>query len=1073
MQKNTVFTICVLLILNAGIQKIYAQQYTTIFKHLTIDDGLSQNSINCIYQDKNGFMWIGTQDGLNRYDGYNFIQYRNERSNDKSISNNYIWNLYEDESNVLWIATFGGGLNSLNLRTGEINRFEVKPNDANSFPSNRLFSITEYPKGTLWIGSNEGLIKFDKKTKESTLFLSQKTADNALKDNYIGVVALAENGFLWLRSDEGLTRFNTKTNKADYFKKAPYSNAFDLGEIYDIKNKGETLLIACRAGLLEIDPIHKTDKLLVSAEAIKIDNRAPLFQKILSLQNNRYVIGTNAGLLIFDKKTNKTYRFQNEATDEKSLSHNNILSLLKSKDGILWIGTRNGLNKIENENPDFIHVRKIIGRNGLSNKNVNSFIEENDSLVWVGTTDGLNLYNKKSNTFRVFRKNNTNQHALKTNYILCLFKDSKGNKWIGTRRNGFYKIEGSVNTTFQFKNMEFLDAQLTTTSVHFITEDKDGVLWLGTGGKGLWKFNPKNNALKKYLTAKDGTGPSHPYIFTILQDSFNNFWLGTPTGGLNIFNPETEQFIYFQNNPENQFSISNDIILSLYEDHQQNLWIATNKGLNKLIPKLEKNMFDRFVSNTTQKKDSLFVNFGQEEGFPNEVIYGMLEDAHQNLWISTNKGLVVFDINKEVATKTYDVSHGIQNNEFNQNGYFKGKNGQFYFGGINGFNIFNPDKVTGNKYIPPVVITNLSLLNEPVKVGVKTTSENFVLEEEIYNLEQLSLSWKHDVITFDFAALSYISPEKNNFSYMLEGFNEDWINVGNTHTATYTNLDSGDYIFKVRASNNSNVWNDAGTSLKINISTPPWRSWYAYLLYALFISTILYLIILYRINQATRKLKVQTQIEKARVEEREEFRKRSSQDFHDEAGNKITRISLITELAKRSSKENKEVVSYLEKIEENVQDLNSGMRDFIWALDPSNDNLYETIARFGDFAGKFCEFGGVQFKMNKIPKELKKTNFNMSQRRHLLFILKEALNNTLKYSKSKLVELKVNCNTTNLKISLKDDGCGFNIADVLKGNGLKNMEERAKEIGAKFQILSDKKTGTEIVLELEITQTGN
>jgi len=558
-----------------------------------------------------------------------------------------------------------------------------------------------------------------------------------------------------------------------------------------------------------------------------------------------------------------------------------------------------------------------------------------------------------------------------------------------------------------------------------------------------------------------------------LQDSYGNIWLGTPTGGLNLFNPKTEQFLYFQNNPENQYSISNDIILSLYEDRQNNLWIGTNGGLNKLIPKLEKNMFNKLNSKTTKKNDSLFINFGQEQGFPNEVIYGMLQDKHENLWMSTNYGLVAFNINKEQVVKTFDVSHGLQNNEFNQNGYFKATDGQFYFGGVNGFTIFSPEKIQGNQYIPPVALTKLSIHNEPLKIGKKASNTDFILEKSLHNLDEISLSWKDDVITFDFAALSYISPEKNQYSYKLKDFNDDWILSKNKHTATYTNLDPGEYIFKVRASNSSNVWNQEGTSLKINISSPPWLRWYAYGFYFLMLSSFLYLLFRYRINQATRKIKIQSQIEKARIEERETFRKRSSQDFHDEAGNKITRISLITELAKRSSKNNTEVLTYLDKIEENIQELNSGMRDFIWALDPSNDNLYETLFRFSDFAGKFCEYGEVQFKMNSLPNSLKNINFDMPKRRNLLFILKEALNNTLKYAEATLVELNVTSNTTMLTVSLKDDGIGFNSDKMHKGSGLKNMKKRAKSIDATYKFLSEKNIGTELILEFQITQMGN
>lgn len=889
-----------------------------------------------------------------------------------------------------------------------------------------------------------------------------------MEDNFVGALSKDSEGNLWLRTDLGLTHFNTTTHEAAYYRRSPFSNSVDLGDITDIKYSDGILLVTCVAGLLQIDPAQKTDKLLLDAGAKKIDGYTPLFQKVITLKSQRIAIATNLGFMVFDPSSQKSIFLQNNSNDNKSLSHNNVLSLFQSKDGVIWIGTRNGLDKLDKENPDFAHIRKIIGGNGLSDNHVNCFIEENDSLLWVGTAAGLNLMNKNSNSFQVFRKDRQKENELETDYILCLFKDSKGKKWIGTRKNGLYKITERNH----IKKVTFRNADASRTSIHYITEDGDGYLWLGTGGKGLWKFDSSTNTVKEYPTAKNGSGPNHPFVFCILEDSYKNMWVGTPTGGLNLFDPKTGKFIYFQNSPENLASLSDDIVLSLYEDPDHNLWVGTNGALNKLIPKLEKDMFNK-LKKQGLVHDSLFTVFGQGNGFPNDVIYGMVEDSHQNLWISTNKGLVVFDRINGKIEKTFNVSQGLQSNEFNQNAYHKGEKGLFYFGGVAGFNIFHPDSITGNQYIPPVVLTNLSLFNEPVKVGNPKTSKKFTLQKELHNLSEINLSWSHDVITFDFAALSYISPEKNRYSYKLEGFNEDWVQAGTTHTATYTNLDPGEYSFKVRASNSSDLWNNEGTSMQIHISPPPWTSWYAYLVYTLMLSGILFLYIRFRIHRATEKVQVQAQIEKARMQERELFRKRSSRDFHDEAGNRITRISLITELVKRNTKNNPELQKYLSQIAENLQDLNVGMRDFIWALDPTKDNVFDTLNRFSEYAGQLCEYADIQFKSNKISENLKDSGLNMALRRHLLLILKEALNNSIKYGKAKLITLTSTNTKEWLMVSLKDDGIGFCKSEITTGNGLKNMQERAESIHAKFEVISEKQGGTEIVIVLNSTQLGN
>ncbi len=1057
------------------IKNAYTQLNTTVFKHLTIDDGLSQNSINCIHQDKYGFMWIGTQDGLNRYDGYNFIEYRHDRNNKNSISNNYIWDIKEDKEGILWIATFGGGLNRLDPLTGEFSYFNMTAGDPNSFPSNRLFSIAETPDGILWIGSNEGLIRFDKSTKTSQLLLSQKKPDGTNADNYIGIVTTDNYNNVWLRSDSGLTFINTKTLSTQFFTKSPYSNAQIIGNVTHLFHEDGKLYVSCSAGLLEINLKTKTDRVIVSSQSLGFIDENIFIQDFLKLGRHNFAIGTNKGLAFYIAEINELQFYQNNGLDEKSISHDNILSIFKSSDDILWIGTRNGLNILDSGTPGFMHVRSIPGNNVLSNKNVNSFIDENDSLLWIGTTDGLNVYNRYENKYTVFRKDEKNKNGLTSSYILCLYMDSKGNKWTGTRGGGFYKIETPSNGKTNIKRIKPSNDTATAISIHFITEDKKGNLWLGTGGGGLWKYDPEKNMVKKYAAAKDGSGPGHPFVFTILEDSYGNIWLGTPSGGLNLFDPDTERFIYFINDPDKVNSLSNDIVLSLHEDINHNLWIGTSSGLNKLIPKLNSDIFEEFKNQKLNTK-TVFKNFGYEQGFPNDVIYGILEDSRQNLWISTNKGMAVFNTVTETLHKTYDISDGLQSNEFNQNGYYKNKHGVLYFGGVNGFNFFHPDKLMDNKFIPPVVITGISLFNKKVPVGSSdSTHKSFFLDKELFGMNEISLSWKHDVITFDFAALSYHSPEKNQFSYKLEGFNEDWVFAGNSLTATYTNLNPGKYVFRVRACNNSGVWNESGTYINIHISTPPWLSWYAYLFYTLLFSSMVYVFIRYRINKATREIKVQTQIEKARTEEREEFRKKSAADFHDEAGNKITKITLFTEMAKTETEDKAQLQNYLNKIELNISELSTGMRDFLWVMDPQHDTLFDTVTRLKDFGDSMLSELGIQFIVRGMNNTFQNIVLPMNTRRAVLQIFKEAMHNCAKHANAAEVILTVTLENNFILFSLQDNGNGFDINEERSRNnyGLTIMKTRAEKINAELTINSEKNNGTNITLKCNMPQMGN
>ncbi len=1054
---RTVFLIFLLAIVCGNF--LIAQSPDVVFSHLSVKEGLSQNSVTAILQDSKGFMWFGTHDGLNKYDGTGFKTYRQERNNPNSISNNYIWDLYEDSSGILWIATFGGGLNSLDLKTGVIERFSNQPSDLNSFPSNRIFSIYEGENNLLWIGANEGLIRFDKNTKESQLFLSTTSPEGVLQDNYTGIVTADNTGNLWLRTDNGLTYFNTKTLEPTYYTHSPFSNEYQIGDIYDIKWHNGKLLVGCDAGLLEVDTSNKTDKIVIASSDVSPINTTITFQKIYPLNTHKYYIGTHSGLLFFDKENKSQYLYQTNEEDTKSLIHNHVLSLTQSKDGVFWIGTRNGINKIESPKPDFIHFRNFALPNAIKVKNIKSFIETKNNLLWIGSTSGLNLYDKNKDAFldiSVIRSKMT------SDYLLHISKDSKENIWIGTRTGGFYKIDPQYNIL----KIAPSNKDASKARAHFITEDSYGYIWVGTGGEGLWRYDPRTNLVKIYPVSKDGKGPSHPYIFAILEDRFQNLWVGTPTGGLNLFDRDTEQFLYFQNHPENDNSLANDLILTLAESTNNHLWVGTTGGLSKMTIQLQPNIFSKLKALKEEGSDSLFVNFGRPEGFPNEVIYGILEDSQQHLWMSTNQGLVKFDSKTDSVLTSYEAGHGLQSNEFNQNSYYKGESGLMYFGGVDGFNIFDPENIKGNTFVTEVRITGLSILNQPVLVGQAEKNKKPILDSEPYFKESITLSWKQKVVSFHFAALSYISPKKNTYKYKMEGFDQDWVFAGNTNNATYTNLDPGTYTFKVNAANSSGLWSDTGSIITIIVNPPPWRSWYAYVAYLILFLTSIYVFIKYRVDRATQRILRQAEIERVRVEERETFRKRSSQDFHDEAGNKITRISLVTALAKQEAAKDEKLKSYLLKIEENVQELNTGMRDFIWALDPGKDTLYETLHRFEDFATGFCEDAQVNFKSEGVDEQFKSFPLNMNQRRHLLLILKEVLHNSIKHAAPNNIYLNIDAQKEKTIISLSDDGNGFDVNGVKRQNGLHNIQERATHLNAQLELISEKNKGTSVCITL-------
>lgn len=1050
---------------------ITAQTPQLIFHSLADENGQVQSTSQCIIQDKLGFIWFGTQDGLCRYDGYNFKIYKNKPGNPNSLSNNYIWSIHQDKEGILWIGTFGGGLNRFDPITESFTTYRNNPNDPESVSSDRIFKIVEYD-GVLWMGTNDGVYCFDKSTGKSKGFMQSRKNGDRATGNYTGSIVSISTGHVWAYTDSGFVDINAKTLESEFLGKTPFSDGENWGTIYDMLEYNGEVYFATKTGLYSVSPETRVSRHILQSA---FDGRSPDFLKLLLPQGKRFCIGTNMGLIFFDTETGKVDRHVHETTDPGSISHNTITALCRSRDGITWIGTRTGVNMLYREKPNFGLMRSKQGKEKSMHRSLYAMLEDSNGRLWIGSPEGLKVLDRKTGETTIYWKGE-GKNSLRSDYILSLREDKAGNVWIGTRQGGVHRVssenKGKLNNLI-FERLQSKELDISATSIHYILEDKQGIIWLGTGGGGLLKYSPATNEVKQYYKGEMGKKPSHPFIYNILEDSFGNMWLGTPTGGLNIFDRESERFIYLKNSSDNLNSLSNNIVLCTYEDNKQNLWVATAGGLNKLALPLQPNMFEK-LQNADIEKDSLFVRYTADHGFPNEVIYGVLEDNNSRLWASTNKGIACFDPISGRVTKTYERGDGLQHNEFNQNGFLKTKNGELFFSGLEGLNFFHPDSLKDNNYKPPVVFTRFLLFNEPISLHDKG-KHGFNLDKSIEETKELHLSYDHDVLTFEFAALNFVNPGKNQYQYMLEGFDKEWVNAGIKRSATYTNLDAGEYSFRVKACNNEGLWNEEGAAIAIFIPPPPWLSWYAYLIYLLVFVGIMYSYIRYRVQKATLELEVRAQIEKAKTEERESFRKKSSQDFHDEAGNKITKINMFTELARTEARGKKEMLGFLDKIEQNSKELSAGMRDFIWAMDPGKDTLFDTMIRLKDFGDSMFTDAGIYFAVQGLTEEYQKVKLPMDTRRAIVQIFKEAMNNCAKHAKADEMTLSISLKNGELKIELKDNGKGFDMNEESsqKGYGRSIMAERAEKAGASFSLRSKKGAGTIVAFVCNIPHMGN
>lgn len=1049
----------------------FTQPTTPIFRNYTVNEGLPQNSINCIHQDRHGFMWFGTQDGLCRFDGFEFKVFRHDPLKKNSLSNNYIWDIHEDEKGNLWISSFGGGLSLFNPDIQQFQHFTRESDNDNSLSHNNTFHSVCVNEA-IWVGTNDGLCKIHIPSGEVNRYLQIPGNVEGHTGNFINPVVFQHPNLLWMGSDSGLTRLNIETDKFDFFSESPFDEKLPLMRIQDILLINDRLLVTTAQYLVELDFKNKKMEVLLNSSTIASENSIR-FMNILPSEAGGIWLGSNNGLIHYNREKKQATVYRHNKEDGESLPHNYITSLFRSRNGIVWIGTRNGLAKLDREKSEFQLVRRHPEKQKtLSHNSIKGITEDENDLIWVATVDGLNAYDRKSGNFTLFKHQNENPKSLSSNYLLSLALDEKSTLWVGTRGGGLNKLIWDRNKPLH--TAFFQSYRLGEKSIQSILNDGE-ILWLGSSGSGLIRFEKRSGKTKIFERSFDGSGPSHSYVYDILKDSRENYWIGTATGGLNLFNPKNERFLYFRNANDNLNSLGNNLVLCIFEDSQNQLWVGTSGGLSKFKYPLEENLFEQFQSMGDLSRSDLFQNFGRRDGLPNEVIYGILEDDNGFLWLSTNGGLAKFDPGLGKVVKVYDSNDGLQSNEHNQNAFFKNKKGELYFGGVGGFNIFHPDSLKGNLEPPPVHIIDFRLYNESVPLKSDSMESELQLTKVPHLTEQIELAYHHDVISFSFVALNYINPNKNQYRYQLKGFSDNWIEADNNRLATFTNLDAGEYTFRLKASNNDGVWNESGASLKLIVSPPPWKTWYAYLTYILFLTAGVYWFLRQRIKAKTRKLEIKAQIEKARSEERENFRKKTSHDFHDEAGNKLTKINLLTELARAETNGREKLREYLGKIEQNTKELSAGMRDFIWTMDSEKDNLFDTLLRLKDFGYSMFTDSAVKFSIIGLQTNYQNVKLPMDFRRAIMQIFKEAMNNSAKYAKAEHVTLSANHWERELEISITDDGIGFNPDEekLQKGYGLKIMKERAQKIGGKLEVISSRGKGTMVRIKIKIPQMGN
>ncbi len=805
----------------SSIGDAYPKGVNVHFERITVDDGLSQNSIFSIFQDSKGFMWFGGEGGLNRYDGYTFKVYNVCPTRRGCLSNSFVESMCEEPDRVLWIGT-RQGLNRLDLKTDRFKLYAHDPEDPASLSDDYVRVVYRDRQNTLWVGTDQaGLNRYDEVADSFIRYRHDPKQDTSISSNTVLSIFEDAGGVLWVGTANGINRFDRKTRQFTRYGH---------------------------------DPLNLNS---LSDNAV---------QSICEEKPGVLWLGTRNGANRFDVKGKRFAHFHHDPQSANSLGDNNINVVFKDSSGIIWFGTQDGgVSRLEPATGRFDVFRSVSGKpDTLSSNVIRSIYEDRFGVMWFGTrSEGVNKLNRKTNQFLLFRQDPQDPASLNENVVVQIYEDNTGTIWIGTWGGGLSKFERGTNDFHHYPVRRNDPRTVGHNIVRAMFQDHTGTMWFGTLGGGLYRYNRESGVFTHYQ--HDPYNPqslSHNGIRCIDEDQQGNLWIGTVRGGVTKLDVSRTRFTSYRNEPDNPNSLSYNEVYSIYIDQEGIIWLGTfGGGLNRLDP--QTGVFTRYLAdpnepnsingnfiseifedsmgylwigtgasglNRFDRRTETFKQYTSEDEFPAGIINCILEDHRRNLWISHLGGLTKFNLRTH-SLITYTQRDGLQSNEFNGTVCFKNSRQEMFFGGVNGFNVFHPDDIEDNKHPPAVVLTDFKVFNRSIPVGGKSEAGHVLLHNSVLDTNELVLSYLDNVFSFEFAALHYAMPKSNRYAFIMEGLDKEWnYTEASRRYRTYNNLPPGKYIFRVKAASSTGVWNHQGLALRITIVPPFWQTWWFRLL---------------------------------------------------------------------------------------------------------------------------------------------------------------------------------------------------------------------------------------------------
>lgn len=992
------------------------------FFRYTIDEGLSQGTVRAIEQDAQGFIWFGTQDGLNRFDGYDFTVYKNEPTNSSSLNDNWVTFLYKDQQNLLWVGT-RRGLNLFESAKNQFLRLDSNLNDSLRATEFTVRTMFEDTAGNLWMGSTQGLDLVNK--IDTTIHRVIPKVDHPARTHIGSVLDIFEDKHrgLWIGTSVGLFQFDPNTFEATHVnidkKPETLNNRVEVRSIFE--GPEDLLWIATYThGLILLDPRRS---MLVDASAYGYPQLEATVLEFAYTDRNRVLwIGTGGtGLYRLDPGSLSWSSYTHNNNDPYSLTNNHLLSVTEDSNGSLWFGAPGGISRLDANLSAFRHLKNDpLTSNSLSSDFIWSISEDQNGRIWIGTFGaGLNIYDPSERSFQRISTQSAGANKLVHNNVGAIFTDNQNRTWIGNNQELLVHLPGSDRIERALENSKSL-----TSAVRAIAEDND-ILLVATFS-GLYEVDlQKAQSFPLPETAITRIEGIYTGVTSILPQK-NAYWLGSNAGLIRL--SRTGEIQTFKPNLSDSLSLSNSFVTSIASAGRGNLWVGTTKGLN---------YFD--------VASSSFTRLTEKNGLPNSYIYGVLSESPDVVWVSTNRGISRVDASnlQEIMVRNFSVDDGLQGNEFNTNAYFRLQNGDLLFGGTHGLTWFNPTTISLNTKKPPVVISEFSLFNEPQK-----------LEDVLQSDQTIYLKHNENELAFGFAALNFIHSERNQYAYRLRGLRDQWSHIGNRRSAYFTNLNPGNYTFEVKATNNDGIWNEAGASIRLTISPPFWqRTWFRLMIYAGALG-LLYATYRFRVRQLEAEKRAQEMLSKKLIETQEDERARIARELHDGLGQNLLIIKNAIERFKSATQVDKEQMDAFSLI---AQDSIDEVRTISSALHPHQLDRLGLTEALTAMVQKTSQLLNLSIKDTIEPID---KLFSPEESIHVYRVVQEALNNVVRHAKASKVEVGVENDDTSVSIIVADNGIGFDHDADAPGLGLAGIKERVRILQGNLTLQSSSNNGT-------------